>query len=148
MHVSNGSAKRSVDWREWVAFLGYVLATSVVVSVALASVVLLLATQADDTAPGLAEPPRLQSPRPAPTILRQGPAASAAGAAIKAGVIHASAEAADTAVTGAAVGTKPVVPPVQAAAPEKEPTGRADPLPRQAPGSQGPITGIGLQHLG
>jgi hypothetical protein len=74
MRSSNGSARRTVDWRDWVAFLGYVLATAVAVSVALASVVLLLSTQADDPSSGFADSPSQRPLPPAVTMLRRGPA--------------------------------------------------------------------------
>lgn len=47
MQGNQGTAHASIDWRDWVAFVGYVLATAVVVSVMLASVVLVLSMQAD-----------------------------------------------------------------------------------------------------
>jgi hypothetical protein len=50
MQSNHGAAQPTIDWRDWVAFLGYVLATAVVVSVALASIVLLLSTQATEPA--------------------------------------------------------------------------------------------------
>jgi hypothetical protein len=72
MRSSNGTVGPTVDWREWVAFLGYVLAASVAVSVALASVVLLLATHAEDPQASLGSPASARSPiPPASTVLRQ-----------------------------------------------------------------------------
>lgn len=52
MPMTEGAARPTIDWRDWVAFLGYALATAVVVSVLLASFVLVISMQAEDPRPG------------------------------------------------------------------------------------------------
>ncbi|HRO59458.1 MAG TPA: hypothetical protein PK177_09885 [Burkholderiaceae bacterium] len=48
MQTTNGSASPSTDWREWAAFLGYVLVAALLISIALASIVLVLTVPTDD----------------------------------------------------------------------------------------------------
>lgn len=61
MPTTEGTAQPTIDWRDWVAFLGYVLAAAVVVSVMLASVVLVISMQAE----GPKLDPKLESAAPA-----------------------------------------------------------------------------------
>jgi negative regulator of sigma E activity len=49
MRSTDQSHQAVFEWREWLAFFGYVAATAVVVSVLLASIVLVVSTQADDS---------------------------------------------------------------------------------------------------
>lgn len=51
MQTTDDTTGPTIDWRDWIAFLGYVLAAAVVISVALASVVLIVSTQVDDALP-------------------------------------------------------------------------------------------------
>ena len=48
MQTTNGSASPSTDWREWAAFLGYVLVAALLISIALASIVLVLTVPTED----------------------------------------------------------------------------------------------------
>lgn len=75
MQTTDDTTGPTIDWRDWIAFLGYVLAAAVVISVALASVVLIVSTQADDALPlvnspppraAVAAPAELNSPASAP----------------------------------------------------------------------------------
>lgn len=56
MPTTEGTAQPTIDWRDWIAFLGYVLAAAVVVSVMLASVVLVISMQAEGPTAGSAAP--------------------------------------------------------------------------------------------
>lgn len=64
MQGNQSAAQASIDWRDWIAFLGYVLATAVVVSVMLASVVLVISIQAESPVQSELAPvvPVVQSP--------------------------------------------------------------------------------------
>ncbi len=48
MQTTNGSATPTTDWREWAAFLGYVLVAALLISIALASIVLVLTVPTDE----------------------------------------------------------------------------------------------------
>ena len=64
MQTTNGSAMPEHDWRQWAAFLGYVMAAALLISIALASIVLVLnvRTDVDPSAPLVAQPPVSASP--------------------------------------------------------------------------------------
>lgn len=81
MQGNQGAAHATIDWRDWVAFVGYVLATAVVVSVMLASVVLVLSMQAEPlpaTGPVSSQAPAAQTQVPAAPIVTPQPAGPAA----------------------------------------------------------------------
>ena len=48
MQTTNGSATPTTDWREWAAFLCYVLVAALLISIALASIVLVLTVPTDE----------------------------------------------------------------------------------------------------
>lgn len=48
MQTTNGPTTSSTDWREWAAFLGYVLVAALLISIALASIVLVLTVPTED----------------------------------------------------------------------------------------------------
>lgn len=81
--TTDDTARPTIDWREWIAFLGYVLATAVVVAVVLGSLVLVISMQADDTGAagnagsplGAAIVPAVRS-QPAMPVLPGAPAAA------------------------------------------------------------------------
>jgi hypothetical protein len=86
MQGNQSAAQASIDWRDWIAFLGYVLATAVVVSVMLASVVLVISIQAEspvrnDLAPVVQSPANAALAAPAdearPQVAPQADAAAA-----------------------------------------------------------------------
>lgn len=69
MPMTEGAARPTIDWRDWVAFLGYALATAVVVSVLLASFVLVISMQAEDPRPGAEAGTTTALPAAAPAIV-------------------------------------------------------------------------------
>lgn len=96
MPTTEGTAQPTIDWRDWIAFLGYVLAAAVVVSVMLASVVLVISMQAEGPTAGSAAPAEVR--RAAPET-GESPAAGAPAAAKAATPLVAPAPAARIEIT-------------------------------------------------
>ena len=71
MPTTEGTAQPTIDWRDWIAFLGYVLAAAVVVSVMLASVVLVISMQAEGPTAGSAAPAETRLAAPESRICRR-----------------------------------------------------------------------------
>lgn len=82
--TTDGTARPTIDWRDWIAFLGYVLATAIVIAVVLGSMVLVISMQADDTgAAQKAGPPLGAAIAPAARSQRAMPALPGAPAAAR-----------------------------------------------------------------